>query len=99
PSQSSVDWRNSEGGRSAARRSRIGLMPGPSGSRYIGVSGASGGRGGSDAVTTLPSAAIQEVWLASAKSWSSPASQNTGTTGRDHWASSTRASAAAESAL
>ena len=73
--------------------------PSPSGWRYMGVSGASGGRGGSDAVTSEPSAPSQAVWLASVKSWSSPAIQNTGTTGRDQCRSSTRASAAVESAL
>ncbi len=46
-----------------------------------------------------PAALTTQVWFASAKSWSSPATQNTGTTGTLRSRSSRRASASAESAL
>ena len=74
-------------------------MSGPSGSRYIGVSGASGGRGGQRRRGNGSVRGDPGAWLASVKSWSSPASQNTGTTGRRQLASRARASAAARSAL
>ncbi len=86
-------------GRLEANASRALSTPSPSGWRYIGVSGASGGRGGRVADSSEPSAVSQAVVLASVKSWSSPAIQKIGTTGRPQRRSSTRASAAVDSAL
>ena len=58
-SQSSVPSRNSEGGRSAAKEARRLSISAPRACRYIGVNGASGGRGGSEMVVTVPPADIQ----------------------------------------
>src|SRR3989304_1920487 len=55
-------------------------MSSPTGSRYSGVSGAEASRSRSTRCSTSLDAVSTCAWLPSAKSWSSPATQNTGTT-------------------